>query len=1039
MTRFARSLASRGNRRFAWWGVIAAMALVVGVGVGPQPGYAAQRSTSSSASDTTAAASHKTHKAAKAAKALRSEQAVPTKQTSNTEQDSRTKKTSKAERVGKTDQVTKAEQADKTQQVTKPERAGKTEQAGKTKQAGKAKIKKPGKIKAGARAPGDCDVARIPCCLGRTPCCLARDICDPGPVVTAVEQLNYAADLKVTWTYSTQDSTGFTQFKAKADTGEQCTVTGVGSTTCTIADVPVGSRQITVEAVYGVDAAPGNAYPFTVPAIPAGARPALSVSFSEAQISDHRSTSVVIDLDRTVTTYAAEDVEFQLALPTGLVVADSQYWLTCDGSVSLSEGDTSIQLTAGEINSNQANCRLMVAVTSTASGVYEIDSGDVSGLAGGVTNAVTTQTLTVVAAEPVLHGYFSPDHVDVKAVSTLRLDLSRTDTNPTAVASGLSYAISLPAALVVAPGRVVANTCGGTPTAVAGASTLALSAAALGAGVSSCRLSVAVLATTSGTHSFDNVTSSSGVDVYLACLDSVPDDDANAQTGYCEPTLVAAKIGQTLSFTQPADVSTSAGTVTLSGSATSGLAVTYNSGTVQVCTVDGTTVTLLAAGTCTITASQAGNGAYLAATPVPRTFAVTGIAPLAQTISFGPAGSVALSAATVPLSASASSGLTVTFSSGSPLICTAAGTTLTLLRTGDCVVEASQPGNSAYAAATAVTRTIAITKDAQAITFGALGAAQLGDGTVTATATASSGLTVALSSSTPQVCTVSGSTVSLVAAGICTIAADQPGNDRYDAAARVSRSFPVTAAPTAPGQVTATAGVSQIVVSWDAPADPSGITGYTATASPGPATCTTDGATTCVMGGTAGVTYTISVVATGAGGTSTPAGPSGEVTPTAPEPPVQVPDTDLDLTTDKGLITTAEPGQVVVFIGTGFAAHSTVTISIYSDPIVLGTVVTDENGDFSKPITIPPGLEEGAHTAVAQGVAPDGTERSMKLAIAVAAEAPAQGPGSTPDPAPGGGQLPVTGVNISTILLAGLLSLTTGTALMAATRRRRTA
>jgi hypothetical protein len=41
-----------------------------------------------------------------------------------------------------------------------------------------------------------------------------------------------------------------------------------------------------------------------------------------------------------------------------------------------------------------------------------------------------------------------------------------------------------------------------------------------------------------------------------------------------------------------------------------------------VCTVSGTTVTLVATGTCTVQATQAGNTNYAAATPVNRSFTV---------------------------------------------------------------------------------------------------------------------------------------------------------------------------------------------------------------------------------------------------------------------------------------------------------------------------------------------------------------------------------------------------------------------------------
>jgi len=61
------------------------------------------------------------------------------------------------------------------------------------------------------------------------------------------------------------------------------------------------------------------------------------------------------------------------------------------------------------------------------------------------------------------------------------------------------------------------------------------------------------------------------------------------------------------------------------------------------------------------------------------------------------------------------------------------------------------------------------------------------------TATASSGLTVALTidSSSTSVCSISGSTVTLAAIGTCTIDANQAGNDTYEAATQVQQSFDV--------------------------------------------------------------------------------------------------------------------------------------------------------------------------------------------------------------------------------------------------------
>ena len=77
----------------------------------------------------------------------------------------------------------------------------------------------------------------------------------------------------------------------------------------------------------------------------------------------------------------------------------------------------------------------------------------------------------------------------------------------------------------------------------------------------------------------------------------------------------------------------------------------------------------------------------------------------------------------------------------------------------------------------------------QTITFGGLPNVTLGVAPFTISATASSGLAVSFASSTPVVCTVSGSQVTVVAVGTCTIQATQAGNTKYAAATPVTQSF----------------------------------------------------------------------------------------------------------------------------------------------------------------------------------------------------------------------------------------------------------
>ncbi|MBN9340728.1 MAG: DUF3616 domain-containing protein [Comamonadaceae bacterium] len=87
----------------------------------------------------------------------------------------------------------------------------------------------------------------------------------------------------------------------------------------------------------------------------------------------------------------------------------------------------------------------------------------------------------------------------------------------------------------------------------------------------------------------------------------------------------------------------------------------------------------------------------------------------------------------------------------------------------------------------------------QTIAFGTLAARLLGTAPFTLGATGGgSGNPVVFSSTTTTVCTVAGSTVTLVATGTCTVQADQAGNASFAAAPSVPQSFQV-AAPAASG------------------------------------------------------------------------------------------------------------------------------------------------------------------------------------------------------------------------------------------------
>jgi uncharacterized protein (TIGR03437 family) len=83
-----------------------------------------------------------------------------------------------------------------------------------------------------------------------------------------------------------------------------------------------------------------------------------------------------------------------------------------------------------------------------------------------------------------------------------------------------------------------------------------------------------------------------------------------------------AQLSQTITFGPLNNVTFGASPFTLAATASSQLTVTFTSTTSAVCTVANTTVSIVGGGTCSITATQAGNATFGPATPVTRSFTV---------------------------------------------------------------------------------------------------------------------------------------------------------------------------------------------------------------------------------------------------------------------------------------------------------------------------------------------------------------------------------------------------------------------------------
>ncbi len=219
-----------------------------------------------------------------------------------------------------------------------------------------------------------------------------------------------------------------------------------------------------------------------------------------------------------------------------------------------------------------------------------------------------------------------------------------------------------------------------------------------------------------------------------------------------------------------------------------------------------------------------------------------------QSVSFGAAPALPLGG-TATVSATASSGLAVSFGSATTAVCTVSSSgQISVLTVGTCTITADQSGDERYAPALQARLSVVVsyTPD-QSITVSTLPTTMSVGGLEAVSASASSGLAVAYSSSTPAVCSIDASSGRLIAlaAGTCTVLFDQAGGTNtstsatYLPALQVSGTVSVVAAsaapPGVPAGVTATSGstlAEAVVDATSVAGGGSAITAFTAVSAP---------------------------------------------------------------------------------------------------------------------------------------------------------------------------------------------------------------
>ena len=278
---------------------------------------------------------------------------------------------------------------------------------------------------------------------------------------------------------------------------------------------------------------------------------------------------------------------------------------------------------------------------------------------------------------------------------------------------------------------------------------------------------------------------------------------------------------QTIAFTSTAPSNATVGgpayLVQATGGA-SGNAVTLaiDASSTSVCSLSGSTVSFLGAGTCAVDANQAGNADYTAAPEVQQSFTVYQDTPSTPTITNIPGTGVAVFGGSFIPAVSTNGDGAKSVTSSTSTICTVSSGMVSFVGVGNCTLTAHVADGTNYSAANGTPQSFLVGQAAQSVTFTSTrptNAIVDGPSYLASATGGASGNPVVLTvdSSASSVCSISGSLVNFTGPGTCAIDANQTGDADYGPALQAQQSFSVGPAPpaiTSPDAASATVGTA---------------------------------------------------------------------------------------------------------------------------------------------------------------------------------------------------------------------------------------
>lgn len=241
---------------------------------------------------------------------------------------------------------------------------------------------------------------------------------------------------------------------------------------------------------------------------------------------------------------------------------------------------------------------------------------------------------------------------------------------------------------------------------------------------------------------------------------------------------------QEITFDELEEVTYGDDSFELEAVSSAGLSVSFVSSDESVVEIEGTTVTIVGAGSTTITASQEGNNTYDEAEELSRELIVN---KADQSIIFDEIPEKSFGDNVFTLTATSSAGLEVSYSSSDDDILSIEGDLATINGAGIVTITAFQEGDNNHNAAPDNSQEMIISTANQTITFDELQEYTYEDEPFELVASSSAGLSISFTSSNDAVASVEGSTVTINGAGEATLTAIQPGNVNYSSAQDVEQ------------------------------------------------------------------------------------------------------------------------------------------------------------------------------------------------------------------------------------------------------------